>query len=63
MVKEISPQGIPTLLVFLLEQAVQGMREDWMCTGLVIALLEELPHFYSYEVGQKRGKFPFLFFF
>lgn len=54
MVKEISPQGIPALLAFLLEQAAQGMCGCWMCTGMVIALLERLLHFCSYKVGQKR---------
>lgn len=57
MVKEISPQGIPALLAFLLEQAAQGMCGCWMCTGMVIALLERLLHFRSYKVGQKRWGF------
>jgi len=47
-VKESSPQGIPALPAFLLGQATQGRRGGWMCTGLLIALLEELLRFYSY---------------
>jgi len=63
VVKEISPQGIPALLAFLLGQAIQGMRRGWMWTGLVIALLEGLLHLHSYEVAQKRGlsNFPLFF--
>lgn len=38
-----------------------GHAQGWMCTGLSIAVLEGLLHFYSYKVGQKRGIYIYIF--